>query len=63
MKHHFGDFPDRTADYWTIIPNRERYAYMTDVDIPEKENVKTLTISKTHENWVQVFLGSLTLMD
>jgi len=67
MKHHFGDSLDRTADYWTIIPNRERYAYMADVDIPEKENVKILTISKTHENWEQVFqchhLEELTLHD
>ena len=25
MKHHFGDMLDRTGEYWTIIPNRERY--------------------------------------
>ncbi|ASU32523.1 leucine-rich repeat domain-containing protein [Mucilaginibacter xinganensis] len=55
MKHHFGDFLDRTDGYWTIVPNRERYAYATDSDIPDKEAVKILTISKTDANWKQVF--------
>lgn len=26
MKHHFVDFLDRTGDYWTTIPNRERFS-------------------------------------
>jgi hypothetical protein len=55
MKHHFGDFLDRTGDYWTIVPNRERYAYAADLDIADKEAVKILTISKHHHNWKQVF--------
>ena len=55
MKHHFGDFLDRTDGYWTIVPNRERYAYATDGDIADKEAVKILTISKSHINWQQVF--------
>lgn len=67
MKHHFGDFLDRTGDYWTIVPNRERYAYAADVDIKNKEAVKILTISKHHDNWEQVFdcpnLEELTLHD
>jgi len=67
MKHHFGDFLDRTGDYWTIVPNRERYAYAADVDIDDKEAVKILTISKSHDNWKQVFdcpnLEELTLHD
>src|SRR4051794_18515800 len=67
MKHHFGDLLDRTGDYWTIVPNRERYAYAADVDIDDKEAVKILTISKSHENWKQVFdcpnLEELTLHD
>ena len=46
MKHHFGDFLDRAGDYWTIVPNRERYAYAADVDIDDKKAVKILTISK-----------------
>ncbi len=67
MKHHFGDFLDRTDDYWTIVPNVERYSYATDVDIDDKEAVKILTISKHHKYWKQVFncpnLEELTLHD
>jgi hypothetical protein len=67
MKHHFGDFLDRTGDYWTIVPNRERYAYATDVEIANKQAVKILTISKHHSNWMQAFdcpnLEELTLHD
>jgi len=67
MKHHFGDFLDRTNDYWTIVPNRERYAYTADVDIKDKEAVKILTISKSQDNWNQAFdcpnLEELTLHD
>lgn len=65
MKHHFADFLDRTGDYWTIVPNRERYAYAADIDINDKEAVKILTISKSHDYWKQVFecpyLEELTL--
>jgi hypothetical protein len=67
MKHHFGDFLDRTGDYWTTIPNRERYAFVADFDIANKDEVKILTISKSHNraHWEQVFdcknLEELTL--
>jgi len=67
MKHHFGDFLDRTDDYWTVVPNRERYAYAADNYISDKEAVKILTISKSHVNWEQVFecpnIEELTLHD
>lgn len=69
MKHHFGDFLDRTADYWTTIPNRDRYAFVADFKISNKDKVKILTISKTQdkENWEQIFdcpnLEELTLHD
>jgi hypothetical protein len=67
MKYHFGDFLDRTGDYWTIVPNRERYTYAADNEIADKEAVKILTISKYHENWKQVFdcpsIEELTLHD
>jgi hypothetical protein len=69
MKHHFGDFLDRTGDYWTTIPNRERYAFIADFDIANKEDVKILTISKPQnkDHWNQVFdcpnLEELTLHD
>lgn len=69
MKHHFGDFLDRTGDYWTIIPNRERYAFITDCEIINKDEVKVLTISKHQDkvHWEQVYdcpnLEELTLHD
>lgn len=69
MKHHFGDFLDRTGDYWTIIPNRERFAFITDFEIANKEEVKILTITKTQNktHWGQIFdcpkLEELTLHD
>lgn len=67
MKYHFEDFLDRTGDYWTIVPNRERYAYAADDVIADKETVKILTISKHHENWKQFFdcpnIEELTLHD
>lgn len=55
MKHHFGDFLDRTDDYWTSIPNRERHAYMANFEIQNKEEIIALTISKNHKHWKQVF--------
>ena len=65
MKHHFADFLDRTGDYWTTIPNVERFAFASDTDIDKKGMVKILTISKHHKNWKQVFdcpnLEELTL--
>ena len=67
MKHHFGDFLDRTGNYWTTIPNRERFAFIADFEIENKNEVKILTISKNQEkeHWKQVFdcpnLEELTL--
>lgn len=69
MKHHFADFLDRTGDYWTTIPNRERFAFIADFEIANKDEVKILTISKHQdkEHWEQVFdcpnLEELTLHD
>jgi len=69
MKHHFGDFLDRTGDYWTTIPNRERFAFIADFEIENKDEVIILTISKhqVKEHWEQVFecpnLEELTLHD
>ncbi|WP_113654850.1 leucine-rich repeat domain-containing protein [Pedobacter namyangjuensis] len=69
MKHHFGDFLDRTGDYWTTIPNRERFAFIADFEIANKDEVKILTITKTQDknHWEQIFtcpnLEELTLHD
>ena len=55
MKHHFGDFLDRDGNYWTIVPNRERYAYaIKDVPAHSKE-ISIVTISKEDENWETIF--------
>jgi len=69
MKHHFGDLLDRTDDYWTTLPNRDRYAFIANFEIPDKSRVKILTINKKQEkaHWEQVFdcpnLEELTLHD
>lgn len=67
MKHHFADFLDRIGDYWTIIPNRERFAFVADFEIENKDEVKILTLGKYQdkEHWEQIFecpnLEELTL--
>ena len=67
MKYHFADFLDRKADYWTIVSNRERFAFIADFEIENKAEVKILTLSKEQEkvHWQQVFecpnLEELTL--
>jgi hypothetical protein len=51
MRHHFGDFLDRDGGYWTIIPNRERFAYRIG-DVPAgSSEVTIITIGKEDENW------------
>lgn len=65
MKHHFADLLDREGDYWTIIPNVERYSYAADEIIKDKENAKVVTVGKYDSNWKQIFdlpnLEELTL--
>lgn len=63
MKHHFGDNFD--PDYWTMVPNAERYAYGIE-DVPAgSRQVKVATISKTDKDWERIFtfpnLQELTL--
>ena len=55
MKHHFADLLDRTGDYWTIVPNVQRYSFSADKKISDKTRVKILTISKSDKYWEQVF--------
>jgi len=55
MKHHFADLLDRTGDYWTIVPNRERFVYSIENQVTNKQSIKILTISKTDKNWQQIF--------
>lgn len=65
MKHHFGDLLDREGGYWTVIPNRERYAYRIG-DVPAgSPEITIVTIGKEDENWSRVLtlpnLEELTL--
>lgn len=65
MRHHFADFLDRDEGHWTIIPNRERYAYRIG-DVPAgSPEVSIVTIGKEDENWSRVLslpnLEELTL--
>ena len=51
MRHHFGDLLDRDGRYWTIVPNRERYAYRIGDVPPGSREVTIVTIGKDDENW------------
>ncbi|MDV7695755.1 leucine-rich repeat domain-containing protein [Chryseobacterium soli] len=55
MKHHFADLLYREENYWTIVPNYERFAYSIKHGMMEKTEVRVLTISKHDENWKEVF--------
>ncbi len=57
MKHHFIDLLDRTGDYWSIIPNRERFTFSADAEITNKNEVKIITVTKFQEEkyWKQIF--------
>ncbi len=65
MRHHFGDFLDRGGDYWSVVPNRERYAYrIADVESGSAD-VHVMTIGRNDEDWQKVLtlpqLQELTL--
>jgi len=59
MKHHFADFLPRDREYWTLIPNRERYAYHIGNVPAGSRDITIVTIGKDDENWERV----LTLPD
>lgn len=65
MKHHFADLLDRDGDYWTIVPNVERYSYVLDKRIDDVKNAQIVTIGKEQSHWRQIFelpnLHELTL--
>lgn len=54
MKHHFGDFLDRSQGHWSMVPNRERWTYhFADVqDAPSSQSI--LTITKKDSNWKRI---------
>jgi hypothetical protein len=65
MKHHFGDLLDRDGDYWTIVPNVERYAHRIGETPAGSEQILVATIGSADEAWRNVFsfpnLEELTL--
>ncbi len=54
MKHHFADFLSREGDYWTMIPNRERYAHSIDNLASDLTEVSVITIEGGNEHWERV---------
>lgn len=65
MKHHFADLLDRNSDYWSMVPNAQRFAYTLDKNDLEPESIKIITIGKGDKNWRRIFefpnLEELTL--
>jgi hypothetical protein len=65
MRHHFGDLLDRDDGYWTVVPNRERFAYRISDVPPGSPEISVATIGKADEAWERVFtlpnLEELTL--
>ncbi len=55
MKHHFGDLLDRDGDYWTVLPNRERYVYSIGEVPGGSKEITIITIGKEDENWERIF--------
>ena len=51
MKHHFGDMLDRTGGHWTIVPNRERYAYQAGKWSEDHKRISIATISRDDDQW------------
>lgn len=65
MKHHFADFLDRDGEYWTIIPNSDRYEYSVG-DVPTgSKQITIVTVGRDEKNWERIFsfpnLEELTL--
>ena len=65
MKHHFADLLERSFEYWTIAPNRERWAcHFPDLDEAPIDSHR-LTITRNDKNWQRLrelpALADLTL--
>ncbi len=55
MKHHFGDLLDREGDYWSVVPNRERYAFYINEVPPGSQEITITTIGKVDDDWERIF--------
>lgn len=54
MKHHFSDLLYREGDYWSVVPNMERYAYSCEGILAGRKDITIATISKEDRNWERV---------
>jgi len=54
LKHHFGDFLDRSKGYWTIVPNRDRWAYRYPDLADAPLDASIVTIQKDDINWSRI---------
>jgi hypothetical protein len=54
MKHHFGDWLDRSAGHWSITPNRERWRCHFDDLETAPDDIAALTVTKNDRNWDQI---------
>ncbi|UOG50799.1 leucine-rich repeat domain-containing protein [Leptospira noguchii] len=61
MKHHFGDFLDRTYGHWTMVPNVERHKYHQDDWSQVRNSVSVATIYGSDLNWKSI--GSLPKLE
>lgn len=51
MKHHFGDLLDREGDYWTVVPNRERYCHAPGHRKVDDADVRVVFIEADTPDW------------
>jgi hypothetical protein len=65
MKHHFGDLLDRDGDYWSVVANRERFAFPIGNTPAGSEEIRIVTVEKDDDSWRNIFtfpnLEELTL--
>lgn len=54
MRHHFADFLDRSGDYWSIVPNRERWRYHFADLADAPPDTEILTLTRKDQNWERV---------
>jgi len=65
MKHHFGELLDRDGEYWSVVPNRERFAFPIGNTPAGSEEIRIVTVEKDDDSWRNIFtfpnLEELTL--
>jgi hypothetical protein len=51
MKHHFGDYPERSLGHWQMLPNRDRYRHGMPEDVTGLDAAVALSLTRHHANW------------